>query len=57
MIDRKEILEVLHSIESQLEQKNIGGAQADLGLLIQWMNDSLETDSLDKKIQYTDGGW
>ena len=57
MIDRKEILKVLHSIESQLDQKNMAGAQADLGLLIQWINDSLEMDSLDKKMQHTDGGW
>jgi hypothetical protein len=57
MIDRKAILDVLLSIESQMDQKNMAGAQADLGLLMQWINDSMEIDSLDKKIQHTDGGW
>jgi hypothetical protein len=57
MIDRKAILDVLLSIESQMDHKNMAGAQADLGLLMQWINDSMEMDSMDKKIQHTDGGW
>lgn len=58
MMDRKKILDVLYSIESQMDQKNMAGAQADLGLLIEWLTlDQQEMDSLGKEIQHTDGGW
>ena len=58
MMDRKKILEMLYSIEAQMDQKNMAGAQADLGLLIEWLNlDQQEMDALGKEIQHTDGGW
>jgi hypothetical protein len=59
-MNKSELLNKLHTILAQLEQKDVAGAEADLKLLIEDIkNIEMErtVTPINHKIHHVDGGW
>jgi hypothetical protein len=59
-MNKSELLNRLHTILAQLEQKDVVGAEADLNILIEDVKNIEQQStvtSINRKIHHVDGGW
>jgi hypothetical protein len=59
-MNKSELLNRLHTILAQLEQKDVVGAEEDLNILIEDVKNIEQQStvtSINRKIHHVDGGW